>query len=596
MYKPNLEGYKNEYTRYLAYDGENMTPENWIYDEEPDNWYNYTKSQWANIFVEVGGLETYYVWIPRYCFKLDQENQRSEVKFINVYDEYIDKDGNKTTWEELEKEGYQIPEAFTFGETEIPGYWGMKYTVGENTKPTTINYDMAVAREKITIKNIKLNTTITDTNPIKKYTVAVNGKIVQTIESEEELANIAEKVIEINTTDNNEKTINVTGLNASGEVVGSMTKKYEPATVNPPELSGFNQETTFYVTYDGNGNEHSTIPISKEAPEGWYEYGYGKWANIVTRNNGLQTYYTWIPRYEFTLDQNNQRSNVRFIEGTRTETEGDYQIPEAFTFNGKELTGYWAMKYTLSEETAPRFDTEVVSTNTSIRTKGITGTEITRISELPEEEKISLIYKYYINGEYKGETINASDIFEYADLTANTKYTIQVEIRNSITDEYLGSVVKQINTIDSNRPELIGFNIRATDEEGNKLPVTYYVLYDEQGNERIGDKIENDGSNMPNSWYDYSKSRWANIVVTDGEIENGEIKNASKTTYYTWIPRYEFKIDSSQYQQPSIGRTEVRFLDGITRDTDIGYQIPEAFTFGEKELTGYWAMKYTIGE
>ena len=27
VYKPNLEGYKNEYTRYLAYDGENMTPE-----------------------------------------------------------------------------------------------------------------------------------------------------------------------------------------------------------------------------------------------------------------------------------------------------------------------------------------------------------------------------------------------------------------------------------------------------------------------------------------------------------------------------------------------------------------------------------------
>ena len=27
-----------------------------------------------------------------------------------------------------------------------------------------------------------------------------------------------------------------------------------------------------------------------------------------------------------------------------------------------------------------------------------------------------------------------------------------------------------------------------------------------------------------------------------------------------------------------------------------GYQIPEAFTFDGKQLTGYWAMKYTAGD
>ena len=159
------------------------------------------------------------------------------------------------------------------------------------------------------------------------------------------MINISQQVIEINTEDNSERIINVTGLNENGEVVGSMTKKYSPAVVNPPELNEFNQETTFYVTYDENGNEHSTIPISQPAPEGWYEYGYGEWANIVTRNNGLETYYTWIPRYEFTLDQTNQRSNVKFLEGTAG-AESGYQVPEAFTFNGQELTGYWAMKYT----------------------------------------------------------------------------------------------------------------------------------------------------------------------------------------------------------------------------------------------------------
>ena len=88
------------------------------------------------------------------------------------------------------------------------------------------------------------------------------------------------------------------------------------------------------------------------------------------------------------------------------------------------------------------------------------------------------------------------------------------------------------------------------------------------------------------NWYDYSQSKWANIVVQ----ANG------KTTYFTWIPRYEFMITSSQYAQPSIGRTEVRFIEGTSTETDTGYQIPEAFIFDGKQLTGYWAMKYTAGD
>ena len=57
-----------------------------------------------------------------------------------------------------------------------------------------------------------------------------------------------------------------------------MTKVYSPAVVNKPELSGFDKDTTFYVTYDDNGNEHSTIPISQSAPQYWYEYGGSQWA------------------------------------------------------------------------------------------------------------------------------------------------------------------------------------------------------------------------------------------------------------------------------------------------------------------------------
>ena len=553
--EPDLTGYNENYTRYLNLDSTgNLVIGNWINQEKSENWYNYKNSQWANIYVEKNGLETNYVWIPRYCFKLDQENERSDVKFIDVYDNYTDENGQTTKWEELEKDGYQVPEAFEFANTQLPGYWAMKYTAGERDS-YTINFEAIASKTKIKMQTINANTTET----IAKYTYAINGNIVK--ES-------------MNTEENN--IVNITALDENGKVIGSMTKECKQAKVNIPDLSGFKQDTTFYVTYDSNGQEHSTIPITETAPENWYDYGDSRWANIVTRNDELETYYTWIPRYEFKLDYTAERSNVNFIEGTSKQTTDGYQIPEAFTFNGQELTGYWAMKYTAGDAAAPRFSTEVVATSSSIKTKGITGAAV------GEGQK----YKYYINGEYKGEKTSKDDTFEFSGLSSNTKYTVLVEVRNNATDEYVGTIVKQISTIDANKPELTGFN----------SDMTYYVLYDESGNQTIGDKIKNDGSNMPSNWYNYSNSRWANIVVTDGTIKNGKIENATMTTYYTWIPRYEFTITSSQYAQPAAGRTEVRFISGTSKETDIGYQIPEAFKFNEQELTGYWAMKYTAGE
>ena len=585
------EGFKSDRTRYLEVNNQgNLTPGNWIDENPTESWYDYKNGKWANILVENNGSEIYYTWIPRYCFKLDQSAQRSDVKFIDTDNNYKDENGNVTPWESkdgvkgLKEQGYQIPEAFTFNDQELDGYWTMKYTAGDIITPSTINYDMSVSKGIITLKNITLNISITNKNPITKYIVVLNGKVVQTIDKASDVSNIGGKTITLNNMKAGENVINITGLNAGGEVVGSMTKNYEPAVVNTPDLSGFNKDTTFYVTYDDNEKEHSTTPISQSMPQYWYEYGESKWANIVTRNNGLETYYVWIPRYEFMLDQTNQRSTVKFLSGTNNQPDSGYQIPEAFTFNGQELTGYWAMKYTAGTEAAPRFDTEVTATSSSIRTKGVTGTAVTD----------GQVYNYYINGEFRGKKTSATDVFEFTGLNSNTKYTVLVEIRDGL-DEYVGSVVKQILTIDANRPELAGF----------KSEKTYYVLYDNNGNETIGDRIDNNGNNMPSNWYNYAESRWANIVVTDGTVSNGQITGATMTTYYTWIPRYEFKITSSQQAQPATARTEVRFLSEKSKDTDTGYQIPEAFWFDKnsngveddgEQLTGYWAMKYTVGE
>ena len=95
--KPDVTtGFTKEKTRYMYLnEAGNLVPGNWLTGEEPTNWFNYKKGNWANIYVESGGVESYYVWIPRYCYKKDTENsitgnERMDVKFINTYNEYID--------------------------------------------------------------------------------------------------------------------------------------------------------------------------------------------------------------------------------------------------------------------------------------------------------------------------------------------------------------------------------------------------------------------------------------------------------------------------------------------------------------------------
>lgn len=71
-------GFNKEVTRYMYLDeNKNLLPGNWINGEKPTNWYNYSNQEWANIYAENDGIGSYYVWIPRYCYKIDSENSVS---------------------------------------------------------------------------------------------------------------------------------------------------------------------------------------------------------------------------------------------------------------------------------------------------------------------------------------------------------------------------------------------------------------------------------------------------------------------------------------------------------------------------------------
>ena len=100
---------------------------------QPDNWYDYENGKWANIKTSKNGLEAYWVWIPRYEYKVPATSQTTATQ-IDV--KFISKD--KTTADE----GYTIHPAFTnagnggFG--ELDGIWVAKFEAVSNT-PTASN-------------------------------------------------------------------------------------------------------------------------------------------------------------------------------------------------------------------------------------------------------------------------------------------------------------------------------------------------------------------------------------------------------------------------------------------------------------------------
>ena len=134
--------------------------------------------------------------------------------------------------------------------------------------------------------------------------------------------------------------------------------------ITNPDLTGFNPYTTYFVTYDEN-NQNPTLGdkistktdtldssklVAANAPENWYDYTKKRWANVATRTeDGKMSYWTWVPRYEYKVDESSDSTDIIFIPSSKTSADSGYTIPEAFTWDGKALDGYWVAKYEVAE-------------------------------------------------------------------------------------------------------------------------------------------------------------------------------------------------------------------------------------------------------
>ena len=98
------------------------------------------ESKWANAEVTTNGVKSYFVWIPRYAYKINSNNQTIDVKFIKDTGN-IATDGTicKYVRENPGENDYIIHPAFTNDvnnggwDSELPGIWIGKYETSGNS-------------------------------------------------------------------------------------------------------------------------------------------------------------------------------------------------------------------------------------------------------------------------------------------------------------------------------------------------------------------------------------------------------------------------------------------------------------------------------
>ena len=139
--------------------------------------------------------------------------------------------------------------------------------------------------------------------------------------------------------------------------------------------------------------------------------------------------------------------------------------------------------------------------------------------------------------------------------------------------------------------------------------------------------VKAESNNIDNSWYNYEELMWANAVtVTEETRDTYKSTDVGTTismddieTMWVWIPRYSYSIgseDGTNYYgkkgcyldtdptQALPGEIDIRFVDTNIKDIgtakyivsngieDNSWYTPDAFTFGDQELSGIWVGKF----
>lgn len=411
-YEPDLSGYGQEVTSLIYYkmvDGEVTSEEypmessEWIAKGRPNAFqkdgytyvlYDYENKIWANIRIINGSIETYWTWIPRYAYANNTSgtNPRTLVEFVQITDEIPEgyelaggfaENDKKGMWVSKYQPSYKSQTDSPYYSYYIPDLTGFdkKNTYIEVYNKDTGNFDETKEVKASEVKNL---TTFSQNNLWFDYyneiwaniKVEKNGMETWWVWVPRYAYSNGETTTDVIFVDINNKPLDGKELPNSYTIApafegntkkGMWVSKYQPSSqtgefienAEVPDISGFDKENTYIEIYNKTTENFekevklSTISDLDEFAKTnlWFDYKNKIWANIRVEKNGIETWWTWIPRYAYSNGGNT--TDIVLITTENKLLNGE-DIPSSYTiapaFEGNTKKGMWVSKYQPSSQ------------------------------------------------------------------------------------------------------------------------------------------------------------------------------------------------------------------------------------------------------
>ena len=377
--------------------------------------YDYKNQIWANLVTSNSSNEAWWVWIPRYSYTIDKTNKTTAINFVQTSEQAspsftVDGKELQGIWASKYEPSVSVTSDTAMLPYYLPDMSGFdpETTYLEIYDETTENFTANpvkladVGNLKEFVKNnlwfnydkqIWANIKTTDNGveswwvwiPRYAYSIAGNGTDIKFVD----IYNTPVDGSDLNnftvhpafTVKDGDKTI---------ELKGIWVSKYEPSptnakpiqNVNLPDMKGYNINTTWLEVYDSTGENlvdeitlkdvltnSSTWDSNNSLTSGgidssklnsrlgnnvWYNYNNQMWANIKTINNEQTSYWTWIPRYAYSVI-GTSGTDIVFVDTNDQPTSNNVTFSAALivhpAFNvedssgTKKLDGIWVSKY-----------------------------------------------------------------------------------------------------------------------------------------------------------------------------------------------------------------------------------------------------------
>ena len=265
------------------------------------SWYNYNNKEWANVVlvnetsrskylnttgvtVSESDILAYYVWIPRYKYKIwsvDNNNKKGKEQEIDIVFE------NKTTSKSLGTAvgEYRTHPAFTFGSDELNGIWVGKFeTTGTSSTPT-------VKPDVISLQSQNVSTQFATAQKLGEPTYGVSSNIDAHMMKNSEWGAVA-YLSHSKYGANREIYINNSSSYYTGRSGGNVGGSTAINTVYPDQTSTTQYNSYGFYTWDGfllnynTNTKSSTRDLTKVGSTtgnitGVYDMSGGAWEKVM---------------------------------------------------------------------------------------------------------------------------------------------------------------------------------------------------------------------------------------------------------------------------------------------------------------------------